>query len=343
MRPLILLLAATVATAPGPAAAAPAPVLPMPRAATSAPDPSPAVFEALRAADLRLAVIGERLAVRNLALCRDQRPWLGMVVHSLEQYQPGVRAGAQAAFHFASAVGVEAVVPGGPAANAGIAADDSLLAVAGKPLPQTLPPADARATTATRDAAERTIVALPAAAPVTLTVRHGDAERVVTAAPVAGCRARFEIHFANEAAADDEIVQIGARFVDALDDDWLPVVVAHELAHIILRHRARMIAAGVRYGLLAEFGKSGRLHAQAEQEADRLSVYLLANAGYDPLLAARFWRGPGKAFDGGLLRSRIYQGAGARAAMVEAEAAKLGARPLPVVPDMLTLADQPMR
>lgn len=334
MRPSIPLLAAAALMPAIPSAAA---------AAAPLAEQPPAIFEALRRADLRLAIIGERLAVRNVALCHDRKPWLGMVIHTPEQYQPAVRADARAAFGFTSAVGVEAVVPGGPAARAGVADNDALLAVAGQPLPQALPADTARATTATRDTTERLIAALPASAPVTLTLRRAQIERTAQATPVAGCRARFEIHFANEAAADDEIVQIGARYVDALDDEWLPAVVAHELAHIILRHRARMIAAGVRYGLLAEFGKSGRLHAQAEQEADRLSVYLLANAGYDPLLPARFWRGPGKDFDGGLLRSRIYPDRRARAALLEAEAAKLAGAALPVTPALLALADQPMR
>ena len=334
MRPFILLLCV--------ASLAPA-ILSVPANAATLAEQPPAIFEALRRADLRLAIIGERLAVSNAALCRDRKPWLGMVIHTAEQYQPAVRADARAAFGFTSAVGVEAVAPEGPAARAGVKADDALLAIAGQPLPQKLPDDGARATTATRDATERLIARLPESAPVALTVRRAQAERELRLTPQAGCRARFEIHFANEAAADDEIVQIGARFVDALDDTWLPAVVAHELAHIILRHRARMIAAGVRYGLLAEFGKSGRLHAQAEQEADRLSVYLLANAGYDPLLPARFWRGPGKDFDGGLFRSRIYPDRRARAAMLEEEAARLAGAALPVTPALLALADQPMR
>ncbi|MBY0285115.1 MAG: peptidase M48 family protein, partial [Sphingomonas sp.] len=122
------------------------------------------------------------------------------------------------------------------------------------------------------------------------------------------------------------------------------VIVAHELAHIILKHRARMDAAGVKYGIFSELGRSGRLHAQAESEADRLSVYLLFNAGYDPRLAGAFWRGPGKKLDGGLFRNRAYRSWRERATALDAEAANIPTKvTAPFVPPMIALADQPMR
>lgn len=305
--------------------------------------PDKAIFELLRRDDLRLARIGERLAVANAPLCRERQPWIGAVIHSLEQYQPAVREAARTAFRFSTPLAIEAVIPGGPAANAGIADDDGLLIIGATRLPDRLSDVGGKALTKSRDAADATLAALPLKQPVDLRVRRAGVERVVSVTPRAGCRARFEVHFADEAAADGSIVQIGATYLDKLDDEWLPAVVAHELAHIILRHRARMEAAGVSYGLFAELGRSGRLHAQAEQEADRLSVYLLANAGYDPMLPARFWRGPGRKFDGGLLRSRIYPDRLARARVVEAEAATLAGASLPVVPPLVALADQPMR
>src|SRR3546814_19596793 len=42
------------------------------------------------------------------------------------------------------------------------------------------------------------------------------------------------------------------------------------------------------------FGRNARLIRTTEIEADRLSVVLLANAGYDPMAAARLWRDHGK-------------------------------------------------
>ena len=44
---------------------------------------------------------------------------------------------------------------------------------------------------------------------------------------------------------------------------------------------------------------------RTEREADRLMPWLLANAGYDPAAAARFWRQWGKKHDAGLLMVRL--------------------------------------
>jgi predicted Zn-dependent protease len=57
-------------------------------------------------------------------------------------------------------------------------------------------------------------------------------------------------------------------------------VAAHELSHNLLAHRDRINAA--------KSGKT-RLIKSTEEEADRLSVWLMANAGYDPQAAITFW------------------------------------------------------
>lgn len=305
---------------------------------------SPALYQALRGADLRLASIAYRLTTRNAALCRELQPELGIQFHTLAQYRPAARPSVKAAFGFATPVAVEAVVAATPAAAADIRPDDGVVAINGVALATDLPTDAVPAATTLRDAVDRQVATLPPDRPIALTLRRGGQDIAATVAPRAGCRARFEVHAQDEAAADGSIVQIGATFLDRYDDDALTVVVAHELSHIILRHNARLVAAGAHYGILAEVGKSARLHGQAEAEADRLSVYLLANAGYDPLMAGRFWRGPGRKLDPGLLRSRAYLGWKARAAALDAEAAKIPAgAALPYVPPMVALRDAAMR
>jgi hypothetical protein len=302
------------------------------------------LLDLLRRDDTRLASVGQRLAVGNAALCREKRSWVGLVVHTLDQYQPTIRADAIALFAFPTPVAVEAVLPDEAAANVGIVANDGIVAV-GDHAPLMSPPQPANpASTQRRDAAERAIAALTPDVPARFVIRHGGTDRPVLLTPRAGCQARFEVHEIDEAAADGSIVQIGASYMDAFGAQWLPVIVAHELAHLILKHRARMDAAGVKYGIFSELGRSGRLHAQAETEADRLSVYLLFNAGYDPHLAGAFWRGPGKKLDGGLFRNRAYPGWRDRAAALDAEAANIPAGAhAPFVPPMIALADQQMR
>lgn len=315
--------------------------------AAAAPAPQPTIrelLELLRRDDIRLASVGQRLAVRNVALCREKRAWVGLVVHTVDQYQPSIRADAIALFAFPTPVAVEAILPDGAAANGSIVANDGVVAV-GDHASLLNPPLPANpASTKRRDAAERAIADLAPEVPARFAIRHAGVDRTVSLTPRAGCQARFEVHELDEAAADGSIVQIGASYMDGFDPEWLPVIVAHELAHIILKHRARMDAAGVKYGIFSELGRSGRLHAQAESEADRLSVYLLFNAGYDPRLAGAFWRGPGKKLDGGLFRNRAYRSWRERATALDAEAANIPTKvTAPFVPPMIALADQPMR
>lgn len=306
--------------------------------------PENRAFALLRRADLRLAAIGERLAIANAALCRDRQPRIGIVLHALEQYRPGVRAAAREAFGFDAPIAVEAVVPGSIADRAAIKAGDGLIAINDMPLSQEFAADNAPANTTTRDAVDRRLAELPPNHPIRLRLVHAGETRDVTVEPQVGCRVRFEVHELDEAAAGATTVQIGAPYLDRFDDAALTVIAAHELSHVILRHRARLEAAGASYGALSELGKSGRLHRQAESEADRLSVFVLYNAGYDPAAAGRFWRGAGRSIDSGIFRNRAYPGWRARAAALDAEATNIpvGTK-LPVIPPFVSLADQPMR
>jgi len=299
-----------------------------------------ALFDAMRAADLRLATIAWRLATANVTLCRDTAPTPGLVIHAIDQYEPALRKELPATFGFEGPVAVEAVVPGSAADKAGIAPDDTILAVDGQPL--AVDPAGAtQANSATRDAAQRRIAAEPADRPLRLTIlRHGE-RRDVTVAAQPGCRSRFEMMIGPDltASADGDIVQIGSRFFERFDDRIIAVVVAHEFSHNILHHRERLDAAGVKRGLLSEFGRNGRLFRQTETEADLLGAHLMRNAGYDPQDAVRFWREHGGEVDGGLFRSRTHPSSSARADAVAAEIAAIptGA-PIPYRPALIDRA-----
>lgn len=310
--------------------------------ATPAADDSRALFEALRSVDLRLATIAYRLTTANAPLCRDLAPTPGWALHALGQYDPARRADARTVFGFPAPVAVEAVVPGSEAARAGIAANDGLVAVNGKPVDGA---PGAGTSSKARDAAAALIAGQPAG-PLRLTLRRDGAERTVTLRPPQGCRSQFEVLVVPklEASADGSIVQIGSRFFEKYDDEAIAVVVAHELAHNILRHRARLDAAKVDRGLLAEFGRNGRLFRRTEDEADLLGLHLLRNAGYDPRAAVRFWREHGGDVDGGLFRSRTHGSSRARADALEAELARLPAdAPRPYAPPLLATRDEPLR
>ena len=310
--------------------------------AASAPDQR-ATFEALRSEDARLATIAWRLVTANAALCRDQQPGTGLVLHASDQYAAEDAEAARAVFGFPTPVAVEWVVPGSPAARAGVVQNDGVAAIAGTPLTA---PSAKRNTSATRDAALARLAALPVGAPMALTLTDPRGTRRVSIPPTPACRSEFEVVAGPKlgASSDGHVVQVGARLMETYGDDDVAVVVAHELAHTILRHRARLEAAGVKWGLLGEFGRNARLFRDTETEADVLGAFLLRNAGWDPQNAIRFWQGPGKKVDPGMFRSRTHPSPKERARIIaEALAATAAGAPVPYLPPILTQRDTALR
>ncbi|HEX8384111.1 MAG TPA: M48 family metallopeptidase [Sphingomonas sp.] len=298
---------------------------------------APGFHEALRAADARLAAIGHRLALANVSLCRERQPAVGVVIHALGQYGVADRDAARRAFGFETPVAVEAVIAGAPAAVAGVRADDGLIAVNGVATGGDVGIAD-------RDRTIDLIERGDPGAPIALTLVRDGATRVVTVRPVPACRARYELLLGRGtfAGSDGRIVHLGERFFERYRDDEIAVIVAHELAHIILRHPDRLTAAKVDRGLLRELGRNGRLFRRTENEADELSVHLLANAGYDPLSAARFWRERGGEIDSGVFRARTHPSSRSRADSLEKAARSLAGQARPTRPALLATRDQPL-
>jgi hypothetical protein len=301
-----------------------------------------ALFEAVRAADMRVAGIGWRLATANARLCDRIEAGTGLQLHTLDQFDAGARTAAKEHFHFDTPVAIEGVIPGSPAEQAGLRPDDSLVragtvdiaGVPGKP-----------GTTDRLVAAQLAIAALPENAPIVVEVIRAGAPMRVTLQPIPACKSRFELELdgAFSASADGAMVQIGSGFLDDYPDDQLAAVIAHEFAHNILHHRDRLEARGVDYGLLSGFGSNVKYFRQTELQADLLSVYLLGNADYPMRATVAFWKhfGPSKA--GGILRSRSHPAWRDRVATLEAEVAKaeaLSARP--IVPALIAERDKPL-
>ena len=134
---------------------------------------------------------------------------------------------------------------------------------------------------------------------------------------------------------DGQIVQIGGKLYDfAVDDDELAAVIAHELAHNILGHRNQLDEAGVSRGLFAGLGKNGAKLRQVEFDADRLSVWLVARAGYRTEALAPFWARLGKRA-GLLISDGTHPGFKERVRRIEAATAVVAAQRaahIPLVP-----------
>lgn len=293
-----------------------------------------ALLEAIRAGDMRLASIGYRLSVAAAPLCDRQEPGFGWQLHTLAQYGPAARDSVRRHFRFAgvNTVAVEGVVPGGPAERAGLRQDDTIVAIGGVALPRDLPDA---ASTAQLAALYATIATFPPDKPIEVAVIRGGAPVRVRITPIPACRTRYELRIDDsfDARANGDLVQITSEYLDEVDESLLPAPIAHELAHNILRHAARLEAAGAQFGLASGFGRNAGLFRQTEIEADILSVHLLARAGYPTEIAARFWGGFGPRLIAGKVRSRSHPPFKDRAATVAAEAARIaaagGRAPLP--------------
>jgi len=142
--------------------------------------------------------------------------------------------------------------------------------------------------------------------------------KMITPVPV--CATRFEIlGNSRTAVADGTRVVIGQSFPGFAwkEDSEFAGVVAHELAHNLLGHRAWL-----------DRNKRKRRHVRlTEREADRLMPWLFANAGYDPAAAMRFMQRWGKKHDLGIFRARTHDGWDERVEFIAAE--------LPIIADLM--------
>ena len=252
-------------------------------------DPAAESLLAMRALDERVANLGHRLAVASRELC-GERQWLpGFAVHDLSQYSGAFRDAAIRAFSLGPEPAVLALVAGGPAERAGLRADDALLRVDGAPLPATAAESGSfRQMEEILDALERAF----ADGEAIIEVRRAGGAETVRIAAEQGCATRFQLIPSPRlnALADGRYVQVTTAIAAYVrDDDELAAVLAHEFAHNVLRHRARLDAAGVARGFFGNFGRSARMIRETEVEADRLSIYLLDRAGFDPEASVRFW------------------------------------------------------
>jgi hypothetical protein len=249
-----------------------------------------AALTALRPLDMRVATVGDRLAVANAPICRERQFQAGFAVHDLSQYSLRGRGAASVAFGLGDGPAILALAAEGAAIRSGLRLDDVLLSADGAPLPR--PPA---AVHDSFEPTERVIEALEAAfadGTADLLVRRGQSTRTIRVEARAGCASRFQmIPSMNRAAkADGRYVQLTSALVEyTRGDDELAALIAHELAHNILRHRARLNAAGVDRDARVHTPRDSRLFQLTELEADRLAVHLMERAGYDPAAAVRLW------------------------------------------------------
>lgn len=304
----------------------------------------------LRASDVRVLSVGYRLATANAPFCRITENAAGLTLHHIGQY-PDVAA-AKASFGFASDYAVLALVADGPAANAGLRADDAVVSLNTEPFA----PPPAELATIDQPAAYRPIAwadaklrAALGKGPVRLGILRSGAPFEITMTGTPACRSRFELRPSSDygASADGDIIGITSPMVAFMaDDDELAAILAHEMAHNLLEHRRRLNEAGIQRGLMQQLGRNARLTLATEIEADRLSIWLMANAGYDPGGAIRFWTRYGKQRGKGIFSAPTHYRWKKRVALFEEEMANLavaGKDPRGWSPPLLAAPLAPLR
>lgn len=274
-------------------AAASACSLPADPARVTQPEPDEALrLTALTDLDQRVARVAWRLSEANASLCPTVRLSAGWALHSARQYSPELRPHAEARFGLRGDLpGVVAAPPGSPAAAAGLRTGDLILAVGGASLS-----AGAQGGEAEWEGLEaniRTVDAALARGPLAVSVQRGGERLDLTVYPRRACGYEVQLNPSDElnARADGRRLFISTALAGfAQSDDELAVILGHELAHHVLGHRPWNTAGGSARRANEGVWQAAGGRGGAEQQADRVGLYLAARAGYDPAVAAPFWR-----------------------------------------------------
>ncbi|QHL91110.1 peptidase M48, Ste24p [Sphingomonas changnyeongensis] len=282
----------------------------------------PAGLRALIAEDVRVARIGDRLARAGPCTATLSSP--GLIVQDIVQYAPDLRAPARAALGLGDLPTIVAVLDGSAAAVAGLRPGDMLVAIDGA----AVPPADKARGFDRMAGVEAQIEAALARGTLNLGLIRDGAALTVRIGATPGCRTRFQLQPGGRlnASADGVYVQVSGALAEfAATDDELALIIAHELAHNLLGHKARLDAAGVSRGLFAGLGKGASRVRATEEEADRWALYLMARAGFDIAAAPAFWERFGRRADPGIFSDGTHDGWRTRVAKAEAEIARIRA------------------
>lgn len=249
----------------------------------------------LRGADDRVARIAYRIATSGAPLCPEAAPVTGLAYHHLAEYEPDDRATMIARYGLDRGMGVLAVVPGSPAAQAGLRAGDVILAVNGAAVTYSAQAKSDRPNSwrAPLEAAEAQLEGALRTGPASLTVLRDGVTITRELTAVRGCPARVRLARSNQNsafAANGYVILTTATLGLTRSDDELAVIIGHELAHVALRHPERLRAEGVPDGWLRTIGGNADRVRATEEEADRLGIRLAAAAGFDASAAIPFWR-----------------------------------------------------
>ena len=244
----------------------------------------------------RIYRVAAPLMVKNAPLCRSQaRPLLGFTAKNRHSYPAELAPAAESLLRLDERLRIMQVLDGSGAMRSGIRPGDVLVAIQEQPLPL-----GAQAET---EAARLIAPLLKNAVDVTVSVLRQGQPLKLNVPLTTACAFSLEIGHTSQvnAYADGRRIMVTRGMLDFLgNDEALAVILAREIAHNVLQHAAALqmtaTTASVIDALLplqpdpaALSGRGGLrpLPAKLDLEADRLAMYLLVRAGYEPATAER--------------------------------------------------------
>ena len=254
-------------------------------------------LQRLTALDQRVAAVAWKLSLANHELCPVTRKSAGWALHSANQYSQEMREHAVRRFHLDGDLpGILSVPEGSPAWHAGLRPGDLIIMVNRQEL------------NAGQDGRRAQFAGLASnlalldhalsAGPVNLTVLREGRTLAMEVSPLPACGYDVQLNPSSDlnARADGRRLFIStalAQFTET--DDELALVLGHELAHNVLGHRSWTEAGGEGRTVVERECDARLCEDDAEQQADRVGLFLMARAGYAPQSAAPFWRRYGSA------------------------------------------------
>jgi len=258
----------------------------------------------------RLYGVYHRVATANTEFCPHVAPRHGFAAVTPQELPEGYRlAGRSALALDRHRPTVVVVADGSPAAKAGLAVGDILLAFNGEPVPSD------------EGAREWIMEKLDdrSQSRLRVTALRGERQLSLDVVPVSGCGYPIYLRTQTDPGAftdGQRIVFHSALLRVARTDAELAHIVGHELAHITLGHlqkrRGNQFAGAVggllvdvalaavgldsRGGFMRDFSNAGEraFSVDFEREADYVGAYFVARAGYEPREAEALWRSMGQ-------------------------------------------------
>jgi hypothetical protein len=233
------------------------------------------------------------LSVKNAVLCKTAaRPLLGFTAKNRYSFPTELRDAATVRLGKGEELRVVQVLEGSGAQRAGVQRGDALLSIAGKNTPQ--------GPQAETEAARLLAPLLKQTAEVDVQVLRNEVLITFKVALTTACAYTVDIGNAPHvnAYADGRRIMVTAGLLAEVSDQELAAIFAREIAHNIQQHAAAMQTRATMASIidtllppkpdLSGFAGSAGLKTMDEkldQEADRIALYMLARAGFNPTVA----------------------------------------------------------